>query len=71
MFIGVNYIIICICIDLFQDLLFHNFVRDQCQDENPVIIYSFLKLRGEKKSVLFHLKPSLLQMCGSDPWSAL
>lgn len=37
MFFAVNYIIPYICINLFQDQLFHNFARDQCQDEKPVI----------------------------------
>lgn len=67
MFIGVNYIILYICINLFQDQLFHNFARDQCQDEKPVItlviLFTFFWNREEKKkrkkSALFPFKPSL------------
>lgn len=55
MFIGVNCIILYTYINLFQDQLFHNFDRDQCQDEKPVITLVILFTvfwnwrEGEKK----------------------
>lgn len=53
MFIGVNHIILYICINLFQDQLFPNFAQDWCQDEKPVItlviLFTVFWKWGEKK----------------------